>query len=95
MYRNEDDDELAFYTSLEESKPCCLCGRDTEDVVKFGKKNSVRGITAHHFCLLLSSNLHTNDAEDAEDDDDDNDMFGFALDDIKIETRRAAKLVKS
>lgn len=60
--------------------------------MKFGKKITLGDITAHHFCLLFSSNLRPIDNDD--DDDGQNGMFGFDLSDIQKEIRRAAKLVR-
>lgn len=72
---------------MEESKPCCFCGKDFDDAVKFGKKISVGDITAHHFCILFSSNLRPSDTDDGIG------TFGFSLSDIEKEVRRASKLV--
>lgn len=77
-----------MYNSIEESEPCCFCGKDFDDAIKFGKKVTVGDVTAHHFCSLLSSNLRPSD------NDDRNAMFGFSLRDIKKEISRAGKLVK-
>lgn len=76
---------------MEESKPCCFCGKDFDDAVKFGKKVSVGDTTAHHFCVLFSSNLRPKDTDDG--DNDGIGMFGFSSSDIEKEVRRAAKLV--
>lgn len=97
MYRNwyllnviefsDGEVELALYTSIEENETCCICGKDDDDATKLGKKGSVADITAHHFCLLFSSNLRP--SENA----DDIQLFGFSLNDIKKEVSRAGKLV--
>lgn len=48
---------LALYTSIEEEIPaeCVLCFKDTDEPILFGKKLSVGGVTAHHFCLVSES----------------------------------------
>lgn len=41
-----------MYTSFAEDVTCCLCGKNTDDVVNLGKLITVGGITAHHFSWL-------------------------------------------
>lgn len=85
----EEIGELPLYSSMEEAKPCSFCGKELDDPVKLGKKVTVGDITAHHFCLVFSSNLrpveNDNDGEDG--------MFGFSSSDIKKDICRAKKLV--
>lgn len=49
-----NDNELALYSSFDEeqSDTCILCGRDIDNVIDYGKKIAVGGVTAHHFCLV-------------------------------------------
>lgn len=50
-------DELEPYNSFEDDSPECLfCRQSTNDTIQLGKKLSVDGITAHHYCMVSIEN---------------------------------------
>ncbi|XP_031637487.1 G2/M phase-specific E3 ubiquitin-protein ligase-like [Contarinia nasturtii] len=66
-------------------KVCILCKHPTDDSLQFGEKITCEDVTAHLYCLLLTSNLVQNG-------NDDEGIIGFLPIDIKREVSRTKKL---
>ncbi|XP_015248024.1 PREDICTED: G2/M phase-specific E3 ubiquitin-protein ligase [Cyprinodon variegatus] len=70
------------------SEDCCaLCRRSDDDPAMFGEKLKLEeeNFSVHYFCLLTSSGVYQR-GEESEG------VFGFLVDDIKQEIRRASRL---
>lgn len=69
------------------SEDCCiLCKSSVDDGQRLGEKRTLDDVTIHYFCALFASGLHQNGERDAEG------IWGFLLDDIRGEARRARRL---
>uniref|UniRef100_A0A3Q2FLA8 G2/M-phase specific E3 ubiquitin protein ligase n=1 Tax=Cyprinodon variegatus TaxID=28743 RepID=A0A3Q2FLA8_CYPVA len=66
---------------------CALCRRSDDDPAMFGEKLKLEeeNFSVHYFCLLTSSGVYQR-GEESEG------VFGFLVDDIKQEIRRASRL---
>lgn len=66
---------------------CALCRRSDDDPVMFGEKVKLKDhkFSVHYFCLLTSCGVYQRGEENEG-------VFGFLVDDIKQEIRRAARL---
>ncbi|XP_036006739.1 G2/M phase-specific E3 ubiquitin-protein ligase [Fundulus heteroclitus] len=66
---------------------CALCRCSDDDPVTFGEKVKLKEhkFSVHYFCLLTSSGVYQRGEENEG-------VFGFLVDDIKQEIRRAARL---
>lgn len=62
--------ELALYRSFDdetvEEEKCSLCGRSDDEPLNFGKKITIDGITAHHFCLVSRNHNHNNNSNNTQ-----------------------------
>lgn len=63
---SSEQQELALYTSFGDeplAEPCVFCGRNEENSIEFGKKDTYDDVTAHHFCLVSFSNHFFHDQQ--------------------------------
>ncbi|XP_063242116.1 pineapple eye protein-like isoform X2 [Bacillus rossius redtenbacheri] len=67
------------------NKNCMLCNEDGSDEFNLGKLYEFKGIVAHYYCLLLSSNMQQRG-------DDTEGIFGFLPVDIRKEIARGRNL---
>lgn len=76
------------------SRNCIFCGRNEDDVEKYGGLiHSRSGLSVHYFCLLFSSGLiQTENGESCNTAETTTAIYGFSIKNIMLEFARAAKL---
>nr|XP_014352071.1 PREDICTED: G2/M phase-specific E3 ubiquitin-protein ligase [Latimeria chalumnae] len=73
---------------LVQNPPCAFCQLNDECPEKYGEKKTYEAekLTLHYYCLLMSSGIWQRGEEDEG-------IYGFLLEDIRKELKRARKLV--